>query len=188
MEILDYTVYNIDNAAIQSGYPMNPKPERDREPTDGDYARLTRLGNAPQGSGHDCAIKGILVDHTVEARQDWWIQFLRYSFVQISSSTSKSHSIEKMAPEPESYTDEVDDEIIRKFLEYVEAYKEDKVDFNEVIANCPMGLTLTAGIQTNYMQLKTIYNQRKNHKSWEWQKYIDWIKKLPESYIITGGE
>ena len=38
------------------------------------------------------------------------------------------------------------------------------VDIDDVLANVPMGLEITARMSTNYLQLKTIYNQRKNHR------------------------
>ena len=49
-------------------------------------------------------------------------------------------------------------------------------------------MLLTQGIVTNYLQLKTIYNQRKNHRLPEWRLFCDWIKTLPYSEWITGNE
>ena len=51
---------------------------------------------------------------------------------------------------------------------------------------CPMGLELTARVTTNFLQLKTIYNQRKNHKLPEWLQFCEFIKSLPfaEEFII----
>jgi hypothetical protein len=44
---------------------------------------------------------------------------------------------------------------------------------------CPMGLELTARITTNYLALKTIYNQRHNHKLEEWRDFCKEIETLP---------
>jgi len=41
-------------------------------------------------------------------------------------------------------------------------------------------------ITTNYLQLKTIYRQRKNHKLPEWRIFCDWILSLPEFKELTG--
>ena len=39
----------------------------------------------------------------------------------------------------------------------------------------------------NYEVLANIYKSRKNHKLDEWAKgFIDWIKTLPNSELITG--
>ena len=51
--------------------------------------------------------------------------------------------------------------------------------FNEIIANTPSGLMLTARMTTNYLQLKSIINQRSNHKMQEWKYLCDWFKTLP---------
>lgn len=51
--------------------------------------------------------------------------------------------------------------------------------FKIIIANCPCGLMLTARMTTNYLQLKSIINQRSNHKMQEWHYLTDWFKGLP---------
>ena len=51
--------------------------------------------------------------------------------------------------------------------------------FRMIIANCPCGFMLTARITTNYLQLKSIINQRANHKMHEWHYITDWMKGLP---------
>lgn len=48
------------------------------------------------------------------------------------------------------------------------------------------GLRLTARITTNYRQLKTIYQQRKNHRLPEWRAFCAWIETLPRAEFITG--
>ena len=52
----------------------------------------------------------------------------------------------------------------------------------------PCGFILTARITTNYLQLKTIYAQRKNHTLPEWRLFCKWIEQLPYSNLITGGK
>ena len=68
------------------------------------------------------------------------------------------------------------------------AYKDKEELFQVIVANCPMGLMLTARITTNYLQLKSMYNQRKSHKLEEWRVFCEWIESLPKSYLITGKE
>ena len=48
-----------------------------------------------------------------------------------------------------------------------------------LLYNCPVGIKLTAGMSTNYQQLKTIYSQRKTHKLPEWKVLCEWIEMLP---------
>lgn len=67
-------------------------------------------------------------------------------------------------------------------------YNSNPTDDNylRLLYNCPDGMKLTAGISTNYQQLKTIYSQRKNHRLPEWRTFCKWIELLPHSYLITG--
>ena len=54
--------------------------------------------------------------------------------------------------------------------------------FMTVLSNCPLGVELFMRCTTNYLQLKTIYHQRKHHKLIEdWQESFckDFIEKLP---------
>ena len=61
--------------------------------------------------------------------------------------------------------------------EYIPFTKENL--FNMIIANTPCGLMLTARMTTNYLQLKSIVNQRSNHKMQEWRLLCDYFKTLP---------
>lgn len=52
--------------------------------------------------------------------------------------------------------------------------------YMKIISNCPMGLEQEMSITTNYLQLKTIYHQRKTHKLEEdWGAFCKWIESLP---------
>ena len=67
-------------------------------------------------------------------------------------------------------------------MEEIELTKENI--FNIIIANCPMGIMLTARMTTNYLQLKSIVNQRENHKMQEWRYLCEWFKGLPQAELI----
>ena len=55
-----------------------------------------------------------------------------------------------------------------------------------LLYNIPSGLELTAQIVTNYGQLKTIYNQRHNHKLPEWREFCEIIINLQFFKELTG--
>ena len=57
--------------------------------------------------------------------------------------------------------------------------------FESVMTNLPSGYIKWMGISTNYLQLKTIYKQRKTHKLQEWKDFCAWIETLPMSQLIT---
>jgi hypothetical protein len=50
----------------------------------------------------------------------------------------------------------------------------------QIISNCPHGLELFMRVSTNYLQLKTIYHQRKHHKLRDdWGAMCAMIENLP---------
>ena len=71
-----------------------------------------------------------------------------------------------------------------------EIYLNDPTPENYLVLlyNVPVGFQLTAGMTTNYRQLKTIYAQRKTHRLPEWREFCKWIESLPYSELITGSK
>ena len=55
----------------------------------------------------------------------------------------------------------------------------------EMLYNIPSGFELTAAMTTNYLQLKTIYQQRRHHALPDWQMFCDWIETLPRFLELT---
>ena len=210
MEVTNTHVYNLAEALVAAGLPMNAdyNAEKFQEDTEKLYnanvmyeeeynghptalseiKRAVRLVNAgDDNSGHKNFLTGILVTFNVTASNVWWMQFERYHFIQIVSSQSKMHKLKELstslkALELLSYDD------ITWFDESIEAYKRGEIDETDLIYTCPMGLQLTAHCTTNYMQLRTIYKQRKTHKLPEWKKFCSWIKTLPYAEEFITGE
>lgn len=52
--------------------------------------------------------------------------------------------------------------------------------FMEIISCLPSGFEMEMEIVTNYLQLKTIYEQRKYHKLPDWGVFCEWIESLPK--------
>lgn len=193
MKIENVRVYDLEESVIASGFPMLSymdavkfeKDVADRQNfEDGNsphYQRACRLASAPDGSGHRNFLSGIIVSFNVTGTNAWWMQFERYHFAQIVSSMSKMHRLKRMV-ETEDFVfhDKVFEngiELLKSLALYVD--KDDVVDEEQLVYNCPMGLELTARVTTNYLQLRTIYAQRKNHKLKEWRDFCEWIASLP---------
>lgn len=151
--------------------------------------RQYQLANAPKGSGHDTFLNGIKVAFDLTLTIKAWTEAERYHWLDFVSSQSTMHKAKDMriADCCIEYTDKriiaVSQELVDKFN--ASSHNE---DYLKMIYSLPVGLKLTAGMTTNYQQLKTIYSQRKNHRLPEWQLFCEWIKTLPESYLITGEE
>ena len=179
-------IYGLNESIIASGYPMQVDTFDMNKVVigDKDLKRVKHLGNATPGSGHDCFAKGVTVQFDLQMPEYIWRQLDRYHFVDYVSSQSKMHRILKM---------DIDKACNKYVLEstktnlksLIDLYNKETVDlakkelFNHIIANTPCGLMLTARMTTNYLQLKSIVNQRSNHKMQEWRLLCDYFKTLP---------
>ena len=186
--ITNVSVSDIKESIIASGYPMKkrlPQLEEHTELKDKDIKRAKQLASVASGSGHDCFLKGIIVSFDLTFSEKAWTQAERYTWFNFVSSMSTMHMLAKMEPVYMSYTDK---NVIEAFTKVLKRYLANPTDENKLslLYSYPSGLLLTARIMTNYLQLKTIYNQRKNHFLPEWREFCDWIQTLPKSYLITG--
>ena len=179
-------IYGLNESVIASGYPMQVDTFDMNKVVigDKDLKRVKHLGNATPGSGHDCFAKGVTVQFDLQVPEYIWRQLDRYHFIDYVSSQSKMHRILKM---------DIDKACNKYVLEstktnlksLIDLYNKETVDlakkelFNHIIANTPCGLMLTARMTTNYLQLKSIVNQRGNHKMQEWRLLCDYFKTLP---------
>ena len=68
---------------------------------------------------------------------------------------------------------------------YASLQREASEKYLKILYSNPCGFRLTAGMTTNYRQLKTIYAQRRYHRLPEWREFCKWIEALPHSELIT---
>ena len=186
-KIFNVEIHGIPNSALAAGYPMDADNVKKYLFYDNsDLERLAKLGHAKPGSGHDCALKGVNVQMDINAPQYWWPQFQRYHFADIVSSQSKMHRLSKfdINESTNEYVLDSTKDIVRDLVDRYNT-EPNKENFNYLVSNTPLGFNLTARVTTNYLQLKSMYQQRRHHKLDEWQQFCDWTESLPEfKYLI----
>ena len=130
---------------------------------------------------------GIVVQFDLTFTVKAWVEAERYHFLDFVSSQSTMHRITSMDID-EQCIDYVRRETIELVEKLVAEYKDAPTPerYLAVLYNVPVGLRLTARMTTNYRQLKTIYQQRKNHRLPEWRAFCAWIETLPRAEFITG--
>lgn len=192
MKVTNTRVYGLEESIVASGYPMLSKPYTEQEFTEEvdtlskdlkesnfenkHFKRMCKLASAPSGSGHSNALKGIIVQFDLEFPRYVWNQAQRYNFLDFVSSMSQMHRIKMLALDSNN---DVSDASLKVALEFVELYEKGEITIDECLANMPQGVELTARMSTNYLQLKTIYHQRKTHRSRHWKEFCAWVEKLP---------
>ena len=202
MKIDNIRIYGLEESLVASGYPMKDNLQvvenymnyqmQDMEPH---FKRGKKLGSVKPGTGHDCYLKGIITQFDLTAPQYFWMQWERYHFQDIISSQSKMHKLLNMNIESQC-NEYVNYNSITNLERLITNYKKQKelgasketLDelYQGIVSNVPMGLELTARVTTNYLQNKTVYKQRKNHKLKEWHYYCEVLAGMPYFLELIG--
>lgn len=127
-----------------------------------------------KGGGHNNFLSQITVYMEFSASQTFWLQFDRYHFVE-KQSESKMHTIMKQPITQAMFTENVNQQTI-EILEKLRL-SGNKV---ELLSNLPMSFKQARVIRTNYLQLRTMYQQRKNHQLVEWKEFCKNLEDMLE--------
>ena len=186
-------VYGLENSFRVSKFPMSINTD---ECTEDITLRINKLAGAPRGSGHDNFLKGIVVQFDFTATNKIWVEAERYHWFDIVSSQSTMHKLHKMHLEDEAFIPYTDKRVINIIRELQETYNrvcsdpnstdgDKKIAKYNLLYSCPAGIYITAGITTNYLELKTMYGQRHTHTLDEWSvDFVNFIERLPYSELI----
>lgn len=152
------------------------------------------------GTGHDNFLKGIIVQFDLTISEKAVVQFERYRFFDIVSSCSTMHKLQSMNPKKccNQYVDPRAIDILQeKIDEYNRLLKIKKEQKNttmdaelkkarlEMLYNIPSGMEITMAVSTNYLQLKTMLQQRRYHFLPDWQVFCNFIESLPRFLELT---
>ena len=150
---------------------------------------MSNLALSGGASGHTQALTGVRVAFDLTFSNKAWVELERYRFVEFVSSQSTMHRISKM-----DIRSQVNNYVTEATIQEVERLKEiylqtqNKEDYLRLLYNIPSGFELTARLTTNYRALRTVYNQRKNHRLPEWREFCKWIETLPLSKELIIGD
>ena len=186
MVVSNWKVFGLDESIKASKYPMSVNVDA----CNGEItSTVDRLARSKPGSGHDQFLTGIVVQFDLTFTIKAWTEAERYHFLDFVSSQSTMHRITQFNLD-DAYIEYVDPRMIEIMKELVDRYNVDPIRENylKVLYSNPVGFRLTARMTTNYRQLKTMYQQRKNHRLPEWHWFCDWVHTLPYSEFITGGD
>ena len=175
--IANTKVYGLDESIIRAKYPMSV----DTSILNSDITKgILALSNCEKGTGHDQWLTGVIVQFDLTYTVKAWTEAERYSWLDFVSSQSTMHRIAQFDLNKQ-YDEHTDPRIIEIVKELVDIYNEtkDPEDYLRVLMSNPCGFKLTAGMTTNYRQLKTIYAQRRTHRLPEWREFCAWIETLP---------
>lgn len=151
--------------------------------------RAISLCKTPSNSGEANFLTGIRVAFDITYPNYFSPELQRYHWIDIVTSSSKMHKLSSIAIAG-SFNKYVSSENIEMMRILAANFNIDPTYENrmKLLSNCPQGIELFMRINTNYMQLKNIYHQRKNHRLKEdWGEFCSMIENLPyfEEFINT---
>lgn len=182
--ITNTKVYGLDESIRRAKYPMSTELSHlNCEVTKG----VLSLATCEKGTGHDNWLNGVIVQFDLTYTVKAWTEAERYHFLDFVSSQSTMHRIAQFDLDTQ-YDEHTDKRIIEIVKELAATYNRtrDPEDYLRLLMSNPCGFQLTAGMTTNYRQLKTIYAQRRTHRLPEWREFCAWIETLPCHDFITG--
>lgn len=193
VNITNWVVYDLKESVIAARNAMRlTPPEYTDEEFEVSLPRAIKLANTPQGSGHSTFLCGIRVAFDIKYPAYFSPELQRYHFNDIVCSSSKMHRLVNMNMDLcfNEYVTEDSKSMMKNLLQI---YNRDKSydNFMRVLSNCPLGIELFMRCTTNYLALRTIYHQRKNHKlkaDWVEGFCKNFIAKLPYAQELIIGE
>ena len=189
LQISNWRVYDLRESVIacRNAMRINPAPVTDEE-FNASMPRAITLANSPSGSGHSTFLSGIRVSFDIKYPNYISPELQRYHWIDIVSSSSKMHRLSSMDMDS-CFNKYVTDESKEQMKRLVKKFNETKSyeDFMVMLSNCPQGVELFMRVSTNYLQLRTLYRQRKTHKLKEdYGELCAFIENLPyaKEFII----
>lgn len=190
LEIRNVRVYDLKESIIASRNAMRlTPPEYTDEEFEKSLPRAIQLANTKNGSGHQTFLSGIRVSFDLKYPNYISPELQRYHWIDIVTSSSKMHRLTKMDMDA-CFNEYVTQNSINQMKQLIKQYNENPTyeRFMYVISNCPQGVELFMRVSTNYLQLKTIYHQRKTHKLKEdWGNFCKGIRTLPYAQELIIG-
>ena len=210
LEISNVKVYDLEESVIACRNAMRTTPPQyTKEEFEKSLDRARKLAQTPKNSGHQTFLSGIRVSFDIKYPNYISPELQRYHWLDIVTSASKMHRLMEMDLDM-CCTKYVTKRCIEEMRAHINRYKCIKADddfhsatfvlrddsvlytddkeealyyaFMMCISNCPQGIELFMRVSTNYLQLKTIYHQRKHHKlkeDWIDGFCVDFVEKLP---------
>lgn len=190
LELSNVRVYDLKESIIASRNAMRLTPPKyTDEEFEKSLPRAIQLANTKNGSGHQTFLSGIRVSFDLKYPNYISPELQRYHWIDIVTSSSKMHRLTKMDMDA-CFNEYVTQNSVNQMKQLIAQYNDNPTyeRFMYVISNCPQGVELFMRVSTNYLQLKTIYHQRKTHKLKEdWGNFCKSIRTLPYAQELIVG-
>lgn len=170
---------------------------------DADLKLMDTLAKA--GTDHSKYLRMLPVFVDITAPMYWWKEFDTYKVGTVRNSCSTMHKLADTPITVDDFSidyfplpspDPVLEKVAQSIAMTVNTCELLRQKFNEthnnlywrlLIQMLPSGYNQKATIMLNYQVLRNMYKSRNSHKLVEWLEFCEWVKSLPHSELITGG-
>ena len=121
-----------------------------------------------RGGSHSKFLESIAVWLDIEAPRYWWQQFATYRIGTSAQSESTMHTLLDRPLTSKDFADHVTCDMVDLMNELIADN-----DLQSAKANLPESFLQRRIVCTNYMALKRMIQQRRNHRLEEWQEFCD---------------
>lgn len=207
IKIENFEVYGWEAAIRGARNPMNSWGKSDtqyydrggvfRVPQVGSNDHKLLMGLANAGPDHGKFMRMITVTLDITAPLYWWKEFDTYKVGTVANSCSTMHKIHAKEFTLDDFSiehlDTNDLHIMKGHVYRLEANRKlflathEKQYWYHMIQLLPSSYNQRRTVLLNYQVLKTMYHARNHHKLDEWREFCAWIRTLPYSELITGG-
>lgn len=165
-----------------------------------DLALMMKLCAA--GSEHCKFMRMITVTFDLTAPMFFFAQADTYKVGTVRNSTSKMHRLLAKPFELGDFAAEdlpdVTRGVLQAIIDQLNAWRQNYLDtpkthvntrkeiWESILRLLPESYHQKSTMLMNYEVLTAIYRQRKGHRLNEWAMFLDWIRSLPYSELITG--
>jgi len=185
---------------VEDPAPINPNDWAYIILGEKDLDLMRRLSKA--GTDHRKFMRMITVSCDLVAPLYWWKEYDTYKVGTVANSCSTMHKIHAKEFTMDDFSHEhlmtgsmfqlhrvVDllNEARECYLECTDPTTK-KAYWWQMIQLLPSSYNQRRTVLLNYQVLKSMYHARKHHKLDEWRVFCEWIRSLPYSELVTGGD
>lgn len=203
MKVENIHVYNIVPAiqGIRYSYDSLSKSDSSDDAVGAKDRELAKT-LAKSGSSHRKFLRQISVSMDITAPLYWWKEMDQYKVATTTNSESTMHTITKRPIvlddfEPQDFDNKAIRlsydlalmNTVKQLNDFVEKFKatKNKEYWTAIISLLPESYLQKRLFTCNYETLRSIYEQRRNHKLPEWHMLCHAIEQLPEADILLAG-
>ena len=180
-------IYGVESAMFGMRNPMNSWHLNDTKGNDigdNDLKLLLNLCNA--GADHRKLLRQMFISCNITAPLYWWKEFDTYKVGVTSNSQSTMHKLcsRPLTVHDFSFEDMHDQEWIvgvlldnlnSRIRDYKADMKQNKALWRTIIQLLPCAYNQTRTVTMNYENVLNMYQQRKNHKLFEWVEFCTYM-------------